>query len=418
MKASNIEKYLDRYAEPESVCIRSLCDTLHNHSGNTTRYQRCLIVPTYDETPDFFRRLAKVPGIEKTIVVVVINQPFDTQERQLNSKLHNHILSSGKNFWQKENVCFVQTGSFDTIVVDRFGHNRKIPTKQGVGLARKIASDIACACYFFELTQTEWVYSTDADAHLPNDYFTIENNNSAAKVYDFQHTLQDSDISRATQLYEQSLKYYRNGLRWAKSPYAFYTLGSTLAFRVEPYCAVRGFPKRSGAEDFYLLNKISKIGLIHQIENTKILLEPRLSHRVPFGTGPAVKSIVDAKKSEADFYYYNPLIFDALKHFLDWSSNELFHQIEKGGDITLPEYNDKNCRQNHTLVGCTEHLELNDFITHSKKQCKTPKSFKLHFSHWFDGFKTLKFIRFLEKNGFPSVPIKECFNAQQRWNRY
>lgn len=414
MKASNIEKYLSRYAEPEAAYIASLQQALST-SEHSQKYQRSLIIPAYDESFDFFTRLKQVNDIEKTLVIIVINQPVQTPESFLNKHLHEHIMASGKRLWQSHTLSFVHSTTFDTIVVDRFSASNAIPVQQGVGLARKIAADIACQCHHYKLTETPWVYSTDADAHLPQQYFSQENNNSVAKVFNFHHIETDSPTSHATQLYEQALKYYCAGLAWAESPYAFYTLGSTLAFKVEAYCTVRGFPKKSGAEDFYLLNKIAKTGNIHQEKTIKILLEPRVSNRVPFGTGPAVKKILELENPNTQFNYYNPLIFDALKYFIAWAQNDLFAQIKKNKPLNIPQDISINSERYKVLPTAIEHIQLPTLVGHAVTQCKDKQAFERHFFHWFDGFKTLKFIHFMEKNGFEPTPLQECLRAQQHW---
>ena len=49
------------------------------------------------------------------------------------------------------------------------------------------------------------------------------------------------------------------GLGFAGSPYAYHSVGSTLAVRAEAYAIVRGVPKRAAGEDFYLLDKLAKV---------------------------------------------------------------------------------------------------------------------------------------------------------------
>ena len=48
-------------------------------------------------------------------------------------------------------------------------------------------------------------------------------------------------------------------MKYARSPYAFHTIGSTMAVSANHYAKVRGFPKREAGEDFYLLNKLAKV---------------------------------------------------------------------------------------------------------------------------------------------------------------
>src|SRR5690606_17786041 len=92
-------------------------------------------------------------------------------------------------------------------------------------------------------------------------------------------------------LYEISLRSYEYGLAYAGSPYAFQTLGSTLALNPAAYAKVRGFPKRLAGEDFYILNKLIKIGPIYLRNDRCLQIKDRPSQRVPFGTGTSVFKI-------------------------------------------------------------------------------------------------------------------------------
>ena len=121
-------------------------------------------------------------------------------------------------------------------------------------------------------------------------------------------------VHNATLQYEQALRYYVDGLRYADSPYAFFTIGSILIFNTAAYAKVRGFPKKSAGEDFYLLNKLAKIGRIAFLSNSCVELTSRLSTRVPFGTGPAVQQIMTLSENNSPYCYYSPAVFDELKH--------------------------------------------------------------------------------------------------------
>ena len=110
---------------------------------------------------------------------------------------------------------------------------------------------------------------------LPRDYFDraskVPRNHASALVYPFIHRgEEDVALARAIQLYEISLRYYVLGLASAGSPYAHHTVGSTLAVDAISYAKVRGVPKRTAAEDFYLLGKLAKIGKVAALNGTPI----------------------------------------------------------------------------------------------------------------------------------------------------
>ena len=116
-----------------------------------------------------------------------------------------------------------------------------------------------------------------------------------------------------------NVSYYVNSLKAANSNYAYPTLGSTFAIHAETYAQVRGYPKRNAGEDFHLLNKIAKTNSIQYSTETTISLEARLSDRVPIGTGPSIKKILDIIEKDPSgqsYLSYNPLVFKLLARAL------------------------------------------------------------------------------------------------------
>ena len=171
------------------------------------------------------------------------------------------------------------------------------------------------------------IHNSDADARLPA-HLIDDARGAAAVIYPFRHQPpQDAGLAQAVRLYESSLHYYVLGLRWAGSPYAMHTVGSTIAVDAFAYAGVRGFPRRSGAEDFYLLNKLAKTGVVHCPVEPAIVLETRASTRVPFGTGPAVRRIATLKQPLQDFTLYGPRCFAFVRDWIGtfeslWSEKE------------------------------------------------------------------------------------------------
>ena len=139
---------------------------------------------------------------------------------------------------------------------------------------------------------------------------------------------------RHTQLYEYSLRYYVAGLSYAGSPYAFHTIGSTLAVNAVHYARVRGFPRRQAGEDFYLLNKLAKVGSVRQLsaetDCEPIDIAARRSDRVPFGTGAAVGKLMELENPATEFLLYHPAVFGLLRGWL--GSLPAFWQ-ERSSDI-------------------------------------------------------------------------------------
>ena len=195
------------------------------------------------------------------------------------------------------------------VTIDRTAAH-SIPSKQGVGLARKIGFDFALAAATQTGSDVAYLHGTDADALLPRDYFVVDPG-AAAIVHPFRHLAEGTD-GETVFAYEASLRYYVAGLRYAGSAYAFHTIGSLVSVSPQAYAAVRGVPKRNGAEDFYLLNKVAKVGHVGTTTGEPVRLSGRRSDRVPFGTGPAVtkfKSRTDAMMCPV----YNPALFQEVQ---------------------------------------------------------------------------------------------------------
>lgn len=425
---SAIPKYLERYAETE---IHQLPALLRERS-----FDYALAIPAYRESPDFVHRLANTLFTQHAcLLIVIINQPdhlsfSDTSDSadSSNTALWQHLLKlvepDKQHYNQNRDQVFVELGFSETetkiktesnkssalLMVDRFTRGRAIPLQQGVGLARKIAADIALSLIATKTVKQPWIWNSDADAYLPEDYFSViplnkkpTQLNNAAYIYPFRHTVindteENTKISSATRLYEQSLNYYVAGLRWAGSPYAFHTLGSTVAVNGEHYAQVRGFPKRAGAEDFYLLNKLVKTGVIETLDSAEIEIESRPSNRVPFGTGPAVEKLLALPELSEAQLFYHPEIFKQLKTWLtalpklfNCSLEEL--EIEKSTHSTLLEMN------------------VDAAIAHAKAHSHSEAGFCRQMNTWFDGFRTLKFIHLLRDTSYGSISLDSAKNV-------
>ncbi|MDO6446932.1 hypothetical protein Q4493_14250 [Colwellia sp. 1_MG-2023] len=393
---NNFDKYLTNYAEDEV----NLLATFPQHNS----YSHTLIIPAYKENPSFIDAFIQSKLVHQNVLlIIVINQPEYENNLSMQTALYQHGLNQGKVIWQENNLTLVDI--FDSnssiLLIDRF--TAPLPDKQGVGLARKIGADIACALISQNIISSVWLHSSDADTKLPDSYFTclVENQtkSSVAACYNFTHTCDDKTIEHANAIYEQALRYYVAGLSYANSPYNYFTIGSVLAFRAQAYVAVRGFPKRSAGEDFYLLNKLAKLGDILWLKSCVLKLEARMSDRVPFGTGPAVKQIVELSEKDESYHYYHPLVFERLKTVL--SNFSSLHQYRNN---LLPWYNfcadDIECALK--MIGFEPFVE--------KQKEMSEKQFNKQLFVWFDAFKTLKFIHALKDNYYPNIPIEKAIN--------
>ena len=389
-----VDKYLNTYAEHEIGLIPEIANT----------YDHCLVVPAFDET---WQSLQKVwQKLEDNfLLILVINAPRLNHRNTLDllRKLKQNENAKGKvndsncafipAAKAKENLENTNSGNAtnpDILLIDRCSDGLTIAPSQGVGLARKIGADIALQLITNAVIRSSRISITDADAILPFDYFshTLKENESAITL-PFRH---QSD-ALAMRLYEIGILYYANGLDWAGSRYAYTSLGSAMAISSNHYAMVRGFPKRSAAEDFYLLNKLAKTGDVARIHCGAILLSARESDRVPVGTGPGLRKIKSLDAPLEEYLYYHPQIFVLLKELL-----VIFDSLWENPEAMLGA--------SEWLQRYVKHQKLDQLIAEQHKKLQRPEVFNKFLADWFDGFKTLKFIHYLRDNFLPSVPLK------------
>ena len=385
-----LSRYLDRHIEPD----------LPEPPEVVEPWVNVLVIPAYNESPGVLDTLAtSITCRDHCLVILVLNRPDSDDNTNKNVVLREAIgrLPETAPSLYKLSDC-----------IDIYLHDLELlrgptPTEQGVGLARKTGCDIALLWRQRGLITNEWICSGDADARFPQDYFQRLGQipaGSAAAIYPFTHIPScDEPINRATALYELWLHHYVLGLEYAGSPYAYHTLGSCLAIRGENYAQVRGFPKRAGGEDFYLLNKVAKTGAIVRLQDGCIELESRGSNRVPFGTGPAVNRMLENSALDKQILFYHPQCFEALRTVL----------------LAVPEFRSVSPQHLHKLLAglsLSESLAvasrdallkmgLEAAVAHCRRQGKSPEQFTRQFHQWFDGFRSLKFIHLLQEGGWP-----------------
>jgi len=393
-------RYLQRHIEPG----------LPDCPGPGEIWQHALVVPAYREAPGMLDRLRRLPsGPGRTLVILVLNRPDSDPDGESNRALREALqhLPPSDNFAGRGDRPHISALNRHT---DLYCHDMErlqgpCPKAQAVGLARKTGCDIVLKWMSEGGIRTGWICSTDADAQLPGDYFLrLQDTADAAICFPFWHVPgPDPLCNRATALYELRLHHFVLGLEYAASPYAWHSLGSCMAVREEAYAQVRGFPRRAGGEDFYLLNKLTKVGRIATPGGACIALQSRDSRRVPFGTGPAVAKIGAARDPSALPLFYHPLCFEALRAVL-----EAISQMWQAPAAELPALLAARGLDPPLQRACCSVLEMLGFteaLAHCRRQGRTPDQFLRQFHQWFDAFRTLKFIHGLRAAGWADQPL-------------
>ncbi len=172
---------------------------------------------------------------------------------------------------------------------------------------------------------------------LPNDYFDqtrpIAPDGNAAALYFFEHRFsEDASLApRRAPLRDLAALLHAGPrlVRLARTPTRRWAAASRSARPPTP--RVHGFPERNATEDFYILNKLAKVGTILRLAGTPVVLEGRLSDRVPIGTGKALSKLVASRRALSGFRLYHPLVFAHLAAWL----RVLAATARSGGRIEL-----------------------------------------------------------------------------------
>ena len=396
-----LQRYLQRHIETG----------LPQHRFSAAQWQHVLVLPAYRETPSVLERLAQLPASAgRTLVILVLNRPDSDSDTQANSELRAALQGQ---YLPRAMRCTLPVHCLNAHA-DLYLHDLEAllgptPAAHGVGLARKTGCDLALHWMVAGGIDSQWLCSTDADATLPADYFEQLDGASpdaVAAVFPFRHVPGgDEACDMATALYELRLHHYVHGLDYAGSPYAFHTLGSCLAIKATAYAQVRGYPKRSGAEDFYVLNKLAKVGPIARLQGQCIELQSRRSSRVPFGTGPAVAAILAAAHPNDTPIFYHPQCFVALRALLA-SLSDLAHAPEQDiAQLLLKHGLDESVAAQARLALAAQGIQA--ALAHCQRQSAHSAQFQRQFHQWFDGFRTLKFIHALRDAGWPQQSLAQ-----------
>ncbi len=346
-----------------------------------------------------------------TLVVFVVNNLASSSMEV--KKENEKTLSVIRSILNKDLKTGIET--VDNVIlsglkvglVDAASEGKELPEKDGgVGLARKLGMDLALSIFDFKSNNKKILICLDADCTVEKNYLTeiVQNfnrRNLSASVVNYEHRLnEDKETTAAIVCYEIFLRFYVLGLKYAKSPYALHTVGSTMICDFESYIKVEGMNKKKAAEDFYFLEKLAKNITVEKISGTTVYPASRKSWRVPFGTGQRVSRFLSNIQDE--YLLYDPKSFYILR---DWL--KVFHSMKNvNAKIYLKsaEKIDKNL---------FNFLTVQDFEMNWNKIVKNSsgeKQLSVQKMRWFDGFRTLKLIHFLRDSEYPLINMFDALD--------
>lgn len=409
-----LRKYLERYAEPEAAWGHEL----------HTQYAGVLVVPLQREDESFLGNLA--PALNspdsggRVLVVAVVNATDEAPNATHDGNARLLKILADRLVPRQElpaldrspaSAILGRPGAFDLLVIDRASPGKRLPVGEGVGLARRIGMDLALQLQQLDGITSPWLATTDADAQPPASYFqtlaavaplTPGGVRRVALTLPFWHTPSgDAAIDGATADYELSLRYYTLGLAAAGSPYAYQSMGSSLAVLAEAYAEVRGFPRRNAGEDFYLLDKLAKVGALHRPDCEPIRLRSRTSDRVPFGTGRKVGEIVE---NAGALSTYHPRVFELLGVTLAALRHAV--TVRDADSLRLQLKAKLDAGTAGAVSSALEDLQVFDALPGMLDASPDTRVRARRLLTWFDALRTLRFIHVLEaRASLPRLPL-------------
>ncbi|MDR2979775.1 MAG: hypothetical protein LBV02_04980 [Bacteroidales bacterium] len=249
--------------------------------------------------------------------------------------------------------------------------------RHGVGWARKVLFDHILSI----ADEDDILISLDADTLFSENYLqSIGDNFSQLPDMEtlsipYYHKLtKDDRTNRAILRYELYMRSWFLNMHRISSPYTFTAIGSAIALRIRALRKIGGITPMKSGEDFYLLQKLRKMSLVHNHNSEVVYPAARFSDRVYFGTGPAM-----IKGATGDWKSY------AIYH------HSLFDDIADTYQI-IPQLFRENIETPFTAF-LAEQFRDDDFLTPLRQNAKEFSRFERAFHEKADGLRILQYIK-------------------------
>lgn len=374
-----------------------------------------MVLPLFDEDSSWLDAIPRTLCDGAPILVIaVVNAPTDADPGAKARTLHLHdglVTNQAKQLAPALSLVNYASG-VDLLVCDCCSEGRQLPSG-GVGLARKLGCDLALSAMTQGRLEVSWIATSDADvtdylAHLGAQTSLTRAGTEGAAILPFRHVVAaEPDVVHAHQVYELSLWHYVLGLAAAGSPYAFHTIGSTLLVHAHTYAQVRGFPKRTGGEDFHLLAKVRKVAAVQSLTGPEVPIRCRTSARTPFGTGPAVSKLMHGKAAGQAGLFYAPDTFRVVQRLLVQFRSAPF----RSASVPFPEAMG-NLTDNARLVEQLAQWGAPAIRRALLEQGLSDRQFLRQWHAWFDGLKTLRLIRSFAAGDRNKLTLDEVVDAE------
>jgi hypothetical protein len=356
-------------------------------------FHGAVVIPALAERNSLLATLASLAEnppdlLSRFLILTVVNHRSDASQGDKTDNIGTLALLSGKKGISP---------ALQISWIDAASPGLEFPSASGgVGLARKIGFDLALPRLTFKHNPPLLV-SLDADTLVRPDYLPaivrhfLESKEGGGVIPFCHQRGKTPEQEAAIRRYELFLRSYVLGLERAASPYAFHTVGSTIACRAEAYARMSGMNLRQAGEDFYFLQHLAKTAGVRKIAGTVVYPSPRVSHRVPFGTGPSVFRLL--AREYGAVLFYRPECFQILR---EWLALVAENPDSNGEDILA--------RAGRISENLGNYLSRNRFPStweKLRKNFRAPSLLMRGFHHWFDGLKTLRLIHHLSAGPYP-----------------
>ena len=358
-----------------------------------------LCIPCFSE-PDICATLRSIQrtiapeNVVEIIVAVNFSETVSDEEKEYNRETFRTLQEFANEF--NTHNC-----TLHPLLIENVSKKQA-----GVGFARKTAMDEAIHRFAHTNNSQGILLCCDADSLVaPNyvseviDYFSKNPSCGVATVH-FEHPLSGNlpqyHYSAIAQ-YELHLRYYVAALRAIDFPYAYHTVGSSCAVRAQAYCRQGGMNKRQAGEDFYFLQKLFQAETVGEITATAVYPSARVSHRVPFGTGFAMKTMLEEGENSL-YYTYAPESFAVLQQFFA-SFAQLY--ISRNDEEVYASFHE-SLRE---FIPCEQFLQkCKEAYNNAASQTQFIKRMFL----WFNGFQVFKYLNFAHRCFFEKIPAEQA----------
>lgn len=340
------------------------------------KFSHAVLIPAYDEEenlPALLESLAAATVPYPIAVIVAVNYPSGASPN-----------SSIRLFDMLKHCTLPEPLKLFTLFAQEL--------ENGVGEARKILFDVFCHSRTPDNADNSVMFSMDADCLIHKEYFTetltalLSGDAGCAAIRVAHRKSGNPKLDSAIDIYEKYLLDYENNLEKCRSPYAYNAIGSGFAVKVDCYIRCGGMKLKKAGEDFYFMQSAAKCSKIVKTRNVLVYPSARISERVPFGTGTAVRDIINGIMPRQ----VSDRAFAELKKVIETINiNGSLDSGEHFVSLLSPEAS-SFFADNKFIISWNKTLANQKLHNNSDKQ----RAFHL----WFDALQTRRFLHYISEN--------------------